>query len=36
VQFAGVTADRYGTLDFGRAGSSEDDVIAEPDDSVAR
>jgi hypothetical protein len=36
VQFIGVTADPHENLDFGLAGSTEDDVIVEPDDSVAR
>jgi hypothetical protein len=34
VQFLGVTADPYERLDFGLAGSNQDDVVVEPDDPV--
>jgi hypothetical protein len=34
VQFVGATADPHENLDFGLAGSSENDLVVEPDDSV--
>ncbi len=34
VQFVGVTADPHENLDFGLAGSIEDDVVVEPDEPV--
>jgi hypothetical protein len=34
VEFVGVRADPHENLDFGLAGSAEDDVVVEPDDSA--
>ncbi len=34
VQFVGVTADPHENLDFGLAGSAEDDLVVEPEDPV--
>ncbi|MBD5657417.1 MAG: hypothetical protein IAI50_19875, partial [Candidatus Eremiobacteraeota bacterium] len=36
VQFVGVTADPHEPLDFGLAGSSENDLVVEPDDPLPK